>query len=197
MYLKDFEWFENEIMLWWFSPKMLSWLSYLLTYTYLFQVICWFQNRRAKFKRDMEELKKDVEKTPFNSSQGDGRGGHPHHPRPHLPMPLHHPIPTSLPHHLPLHLLAPHLMMAERALHHQPRSPPMRTPESPDSPPIRVEDSDWESPRIFAATDWNFPDSRDPISDKRRNERGRRGREIVPLICRGSDFTRSDLPTCL
>ena len=28
----------------------------------LFQVICWLQKRRAKFKRDMEELKKDVEK---------------------------------------------------------------------------------------------------------------------------------------
>ena len=27
----------------------------------LFQVITWFQNRRAKLKRDMEELKKDVE----------------------------------------------------------------------------------------------------------------------------------------
>jgi homeobox protein LBX len=26
-----------------------------------FQVITWFQNRRAKLKRDMEELKKDVE----------------------------------------------------------------------------------------------------------------------------------------
>lgn len=25
------------------------------------QVITWFQNRRAKLKRDMEELKKDVE----------------------------------------------------------------------------------------------------------------------------------------
>lgn len=27
----------------------------------MFQVITWFQNRRAKLKRDMEELKKDVE----------------------------------------------------------------------------------------------------------------------------------------
>merc|ERR1719270_2338934 len=27
------------------------------------QVICWFQNRRAKYKRDMEELRKDVECT--------------------------------------------------------------------------------------------------------------------------------------
>lgn len=27
------------------------------------QVITWFQNRRAKLKRDMEELKKDVEAT--------------------------------------------------------------------------------------------------------------------------------------
>jgi homeobox protein LBX len=27
------------------------------------QVITWFQNRRAKLKRDMEELKKDVETT--------------------------------------------------------------------------------------------------------------------------------------
>ena len=29
----------------------------------LFQVITWFQNRRAKLKRDMEELRKDVECT--------------------------------------------------------------------------------------------------------------------------------------
>lgn len=27
----------------------------------LLQVITWFQNRRAKLKRDMEEMKKDVE----------------------------------------------------------------------------------------------------------------------------------------
>jgi homeobox protein LBX len=27
----------------------------------MLQVITWFQNRRAKLKRDMEELKKDVE----------------------------------------------------------------------------------------------------------------------------------------
>lgn len=29
--------------------------------SFISQVITWFQNRRAKLKRDMEELKKDVE----------------------------------------------------------------------------------------------------------------------------------------
>ncbi|GBL90368.1 Transcription factor LBX1 [Araneus ventricosus] len=32
------------------------------------QVITWFQNRRAKLKRDMEELKKDVEHSAVTSS---------------------------------------------------------------------------------------------------------------------------------
>lgn len=32
------------------------------------QVITWFQNRRAKLKRDMEELKRDVECTKVISS---------------------------------------------------------------------------------------------------------------------------------
>ena len=31
-----------------------------MTDSYVPQVITWFQNRRAKLKRDMEELKKDV-----------------------------------------------------------------------------------------------------------------------------------------
>lgn len=99
------------------------------------QVICWFQNRRAKFKRDMEELKKDVEKSPLDPRQNI--------PRPNLPMPvsLHHPIPTSLPlpsipH--PLLCLAPHLLPASIAS--QCRSP-MGSPDA-CSPPIRVEDSD-------------------------------------------------------
>lgn len=30
------------------------------------QVITWFQNRRAKLKRDVEEIKKDVEATKMN-----------------------------------------------------------------------------------------------------------------------------------
>ncbi len=33
-------------------------------YVIIFQVITWFQNRRAKLKRDMEELRKDVECSP-------------------------------------------------------------------------------------------------------------------------------------
>lgn len=36
-------------------------LPFLISYPFFFQVITWFQNRRAKLKRDMEELKKDVE----------------------------------------------------------------------------------------------------------------------------------------
>ena len=51
----------------------------------LLQVICWFQNRRAKFKRDMEELKKDVEKT---SQAGPGQPGHSPGPRPPPPPAL-------------------------------------------------------------------------------------------------------------
>ena len=35
------------------------------------QVITWFQNRRAKLKRDMEELKKDVETAKILSGQED------------------------------------------------------------------------------------------------------------------------------
>ena len=107
-----------------------------------FQVICWFQNRRAKFKRDMEELKKDVEKSPLDPRQNI--------PRPNLPMPvsLHHPIPTSLPlpsipH--PLLCLAPHLLPVSIAS--QCRSP-MGSPDA-CSPPIRVEDSDWSSDEIW------------------------------------------------
>ena len=129
----------------------------------LFQVICWFQNRRAKFKRDMEELKKDVEKTPLphpSHHQGGG-GGPPQHPSPHhhgLPRPPvqfplgGHPgipsslgslVPTSLAAH-PSLLLLPHLILADRAAglhHHRGASPPITSPES-GSPPIRVEDSD-------------------------------------------------------
>ena len=46
-----------------------------------FQVITWFQNRRAKLKRDMEELRKDVECTsqimPHALAQA-AAAGHPH-----------------------------------------------------------------------------------------------------------------------
>lgn len=35
----------------------------------IWQVITWFQNRRAKMKRDMEEIKKDVETVKTLSSQ--------------------------------------------------------------------------------------------------------------------------------
>jgi len=106
------------------------------------QVICWFQNRRAKFKRDMEELKKDVEKSPLVQDPRDPRG--PGIPRSHLPLPvsIHHPIPTSLPHHPslphPLLCLAPHLLPVSIASHCR---SPMRSMDA-SSPPIRVEDSD-------------------------------------------------------
>jgi len=118
------------------------------------QVICWFQNRRAKYKRDLEELKKDVEKSPAaGGPMVDPRRGPPPPqlhgaPSPGPPHPLgphlHHPLP--LPHPLLLSM-APHLIPASMAgaLHHQQqqqRSPPMRSPEPADSPPIRVEDSD-------------------------------------------------------
>ena len=116
-------------------------------------MICWFQNRRAKYKRDLEELKKDVEKSP-------AAGGPMVDPRRGPPPPLHgapspgppHPLGPHLHHPLPLPpplllSMAPHLIPASMAgaLHHQQqqqRSPPMRSPEPADSPPIRVEDSD-------------------------------------------------------
>ena len=123
------------------------------------QVICWFQNRRAKFKRDMEELKKDVEKT--RGSGGVG-GPSPHHgpPPPMIRPPVCHPVSmaslpglvTSVPglppphpglgHHLPhpliLHSLAPHLLPTSMA---SPGRSPIGSPCG-SSPPIRVEDSD-------------------------------------------------------
>ena len=126
---------------------------------YLFQVICWFQNRRAKFKRDMEELKKDVEKT---SGTAAGPGPSPHHgpPPPMIRPPVCHPasmaslpgLVTSVPglppphpglgHHLPhpliLHSLAPHLLPTSMA---SPCRSPIGSPCG-SSPPIRVEDSD-------------------------------------------------------
>lgn len=108
------------------------------------QVICWFQNRRAKFKRDMEELKKDVEKSPLVPDPRDprdprGQGMH----RPILPIPvsLHHPMPSSLPHPSiphPFLCLAPHLLPVSIASHCR---SPMGSPDA-CSPPIRVEDSD-------------------------------------------------------
>ena len=36
---------------------------------FFLKVITWFQNRRAKLKRDMEELKKDVESVKVLTSQ--------------------------------------------------------------------------------------------------------------------------------
>lgn len=43
------------------------------------QVITWFQNRRAKLKRDIEELKKDVESVKMMSAaQGTAPHPHPH-----------------------------------------------------------------------------------------------------------------------
>lgn len=42
------------------------------------QVITWFQNRRAKLKRDIEELKKDVESVKLMSA-AQGTAPHPHH----------------------------------------------------------------------------------------------------------------------
>jgi len=104
------------------------------------QVITWFQNRRAKFKRDVEEMKKDVEKgAPAPISH--------HHPEnmmsrlPPPPPPFPTSLPTSLPHPLPLFCLAPHLMYPfHRASSPSSPSPPMRSPIAV-SPPIRVDDS--------------------------------------------------------
>lgn len=44
-------------------------LSPFFSFSYAAQVITWFQNRRAKLKRDIEELKKDVESVKVLSGQ--------------------------------------------------------------------------------------------------------------------------------
>ncbi|XP_017112273.1 homeobox protein DLX-5 [Drosophila elegans] len=48
------------------------------------QVITWFQNRRAKLKRDMEELKKDVQCEKLPDQSADPNRSHHHHHQ-HLP----------------------------------------------------------------------------------------------------------------
>ena len=45
---------------------------------WLFQAITWFQNRRVRLKRDMEEMRKDVECTTHVIPSGFGHAGHPH-----------------------------------------------------------------------------------------------------------------------
>ncbi|EDW96276.1 uncharacterized protein Dyak_GE24977 [Drosophila yakuba] len=49
------------------------------------QVITWFQNRRAKLKRDMEELKKDVQCEKIPDQSADPNRSHHHHPHHHHP----------------------------------------------------------------------------------------------------------------
>lgn len=136
-----------------------------------FQVITWFQNRRAKLKRDMEELRKDVECTsqimPHALAQA-AAAGHPHQVAAaaavaaqvlasrnaaaaavavskYNSLDLHRsPPPTSSSH--PLHPVG--LSAQERAESStsliSPRSPPdsVSAPADSRSPPIRVTDSD-------------------------------------------------------
>ena len=155
----------------------IPWISIFLFFFYsCLQVITWFQNRRAKLKRDMEELRKDVEITSSvvpsmhqmaaaaghqqmaaaaavaalasrNLSGGGGAGAKP-------PM-------GSMAHHH--HILAAHAQMQQQAAQMQaqasppgssrgsimsPRSPMGRVSE-PGSPQIRVTDSDgWAKKKI-------------------------------------------------
>ena len=124
-------------------------------------MITWFQNRRAKFKRDIEEMKKDREAGAGGSgSPGDslrlppGPGsappppgsrlppppvsgpsppvpGFPPHPGLRLPVSLSSSFP-SLPHPLPLPLLC----LAPHLLQYPfPHPRPASSPASPKSPP--------------------------------------------------------------
>ena len=122
-------------------------------------MITWFQNRRAKFKRDVEEMKKDVEKGGAGVTvPGPQQTPSPHHlisenirlqhpPPPPPPQAATQPRPPafgitippaslpSLPHPLPLLCLAPHLLQYPFH-HHRPASASPRS-KSP-SPPIRA-----------------------------------------------------------
>jgi len=117
-------------------------------------VITWFQNRRAKFKRDMEELRKDVEKTSSGdvASPGGAGGEHGFHPQlqagGHLPQLLAPGLPLMAGLCLAAGVAAPHLAMAGNkfdlvagAAAAHARNQPISSPGSV-SPPIRVEDSD-------------------------------------------------------
>ena len=144
--------------------------NYSNKFSFLFQVITWCQNRRAKLKRDMEELRKDVEITStvvpnmhqmaaaaghqqmaaaaavaaLASRNLTGAGGGAGGAKPMSSMAHHH------------HILAAHAQMQQQAAQMQaqasppgssrdsimsPRSPMGRGSE-PGSPQIRVTDSD-------------------------------------------------------
>ena len=126
-------------------------------------MITWFQNRRAKFKRDLEEMKKDVEKgggavTSNNQTKSSNSESSPHHlisdnvnirlqpplppsvpppppPPPGFPLRLPGSLP-SLPHPLPLLCLAPHLLQFPfPPLRPASASPLSKSPSPP--PPLR------------------------------------------------------------
>ena len=129
---------------------------------FVFQVITWFQNRRAKLKRDMEELRKDVECT---SQVIPHALGHQQQMaaaavaalasrRLHnaagmkFPMDLHHHHHHQSP---PPHMFSPHALMSmqqpgsnssSRESLASPHSPIARSDRSDRSPQIRVTDSD-------------------------------------------------------
>jgi hypothetical protein len=123
-------------------------------------VITWFQNRRAKLKRDMEELRKDVECTSQVIPHALGHQqqmaaaavaalasrrltGPPMPPGLKFPLELHQSPPP--------HLFSPHSLLAmqqpgsnssSRESLASPHSPIARSDRSDRSPPIRVTDSD-------------------------------------------------------
>ena len=107
----------------------------------IYQVITWFQNRRAKFKRDMEELKKEVAKkdetAQFHPCQlplfikGTAREGK--DCRDPIIRESHFPFSSLPPSHPLFALLPPHILF-----------PPPRIPPSDArpaiSPPMRAQD---------------------------------------------------------
>ena len=123
------------------------------------QVITWFQNRRAKLKRDMEELRKDVECT---SQVIPHALGHQQQMaaaavaalasrRLHnaaglkFPMDMHHRSPP--PHHAHMFMMGMQQQQAgsnssSRESLASPQSPMARSDRSDRSPQIRVTDSD-------------------------------------------------------
>ncbi len=125
----------------------------------LFQVITWFQNRRAKLKRDMEELRKDVECTSQVIPHALGHqqqmaaaavaalASRRLHNAAGLKFPMdlqHHRSPP--PHHP--HMFSPHAALMASMQQPGSNSSSRESLASPHSPMARSDRSDNRSPQI-------------------------------------------------